>query len=144
MVYLHTILTRSNEELTKRVYEAQKDSPTKGDFFYLIKKDFELIGEAVNEEQIASTSKETFKKNIKSKISLAALQYLKDKQKYHSKVKDISYESLKIQPYMKSSIFLNEEICLLFAIRSKLIDCKMNFKSKYGENDILLDFFQVL
>ena len=38
---------------------------------------------------------------------------------------------------MKSSIFLNEEVCLLFAIRSKLIDCKMNFKSKYGQNDIL-------
>ena len=30
-------------ELVKRIYEAQKDNPTKGDFIKLVKKDLEMI-----------------------------------------------------------------------------------------------------
>ena len=137
MVYLHTILRRSDEELTKRVYDEQKKAPIKGDFYTLVKKDFEMVGEVIDENTILSMSKETHKKKVKTKVTLAALKYLKEKQMNHSKVKDIIYEKLEIQPYMKSTIFLNDEVSLLFAIRSRLIDCKMNFKSKYSKDDLL-------
>ena len=67
MTYLHTILTRSDEELTKRVYIAQRESPTKGDFFNLVTEDFKKIGEILDEEKIVSKSKEAHKRNIKTK-----------------------------------------------------------------------------
>ena len=35
---------------------AQKENPTKGDFFCLVSKDFELISEPMDENEIANTS----------------------------------------------------------------------------------------
>ena len=52
MVYLHTILKRSDEELTKRVYDEQKKAPIRGDFYTLVKKDFEMVGEVIDEDTI--------------------------------------------------------------------------------------------
>ena len=40
---------------------------------------------------------------------------------------------------MKSQIFLDDEVSLLFAIRSRQIDCKMNFKSRYSPNNLLCE-----
>ena len=38
-MYLHHILGRNKEELTRRVFNAQKDNPTPGDFIELVKGD---------------------------------------------------------------------------------------------------------
>jgi hypothetical protein len=43
-MYLHNILSREESELVKRVYQAQRDKPTKGDFVELVKADLEMIG----------------------------------------------------------------------------------------------------
>ena len=43
---------------------------------------------------------------------------------------------LKTQEYMTSPLFFNQEMILLFALRSRAIDCKINFKSRYT-NDAL-------
>ena len=37
---------------------------------------------------------------------------------------------------MTSNIFTNEEVNLLFAIRSRAIDCKSNYKNRYKEDDL--------
>ena len=142
MTYLHTILTRSNNEVTKRVLIAQKESPTKGDFFNLVQEDYNKIGEILDIQQIENTSKERHKRYIKSKISISAFRYLKEKQSKHSKVKDIIYQKLEMQNYMKSPLFTNEEVSLLFAIRSMAIDCKINFRNKYNKDDLLCSVCQ--
>ena len=48
IMFLHNILRRNKEELVKRVYKAQKQNPTKGDFM-LVKDDLLKIGEAFDE-----------------------------------------------------------------------------------------------
>ena len=55
ILYLQTILHRSSEELTKRVYEAQKTNTVKGDFFELVLKDMDIV-EGFTEEYIKSCS----------------------------------------------------------------------------------------
>ena len=134
ILYLQTILHRSSEELTKRVYEAQKTNTVKGDFHELVLKDMEIVGEGITEEYIKSCSKEALKRQLKEKIRNAALQYLKQKQKEHSKIKDIKYDKLQTQEYMKSPIFTNTEVNFLNALRSRSINVKWNFKSKYSNN----------
>ena len=132
MIYLQTILKRSNEELTKRVFEAQKQSATKGDYFELVKEDFENIGEELNEEEIIATPVQAFKRSIKEKTKLAALQYLQNKQSIHSKVKGIKYSTLETQGYITSPLFSDSEVSLLFAMRSMCVrECKANFSSQY-------------
>ena len=54
ILYLQTILHRSNKELTKRVHEAQKTNTVKGDFYELVLKDMEIVGEGITEEYIKS------------------------------------------------------------------------------------------
>ena len=41
---------------------------------------------------------------------------------------------------MTSPLFQNLEVCLLFALRSKYIDCKANFKNKYRYTHLLCDY----
>jgi hypothetical protein len=80
----------------------QKEFPSKGDYFNLVKDDFKLIGETMDETEIANKSKDSHKRNIKTRISNAAFQY---KQSQHTKVKDIIYEKLTTQEYMTSPLF---------------------------------------
>ena len=65
---------------------------------------------------------------------MAALKFLKDLQSKHSKIRDICYQKLETQAYMTSPIFNNEEVSLLHALRSRYINVKANFSSKYQHN----------
>ena len=55
--YLKTILDREDNELIKRIYNEQKDNPTKGDWIELVKEDYTMIEEEINEEDIKSKGK---------------------------------------------------------------------------------------
>ena len=134
ILYLQTILQRPEEELTRRVYDAQKRDPLHGDFFQLVKDDFDDIGEEMSEARIKQTNREQFKKEIKEKTRAAAFEYLKNIQSQHSKVKDIKYPKFAVQSYMTSPIFYNDEVNLLYALRSRYLNVKANFRSKYPNN----------
>ena len=62
LLYLHTILHRNENELTKKVYLAQKESPVKGDFYHLVKDDMDLV--RLSEQSISQMSKSEFKRKI--------------------------------------------------------------------------------
>ena len=137
MSYQQTLLKRNDDELTKKIYKAQKDNPIEGDFYNLVKADWEMIGEEMDEEYIATASKDTLKRHIKESIKASALKYLKEKQKMHSKIKDIEYKKLEVQGYMTSPLFSDNEVSLLYALRSRAVVCKMNYRNKYKEDDLL-------
>ena len=118
LIYHQTILQREDKELTKRVYKAQKNEPTTGDFVKLPSEDFILINRRQDGKIIEMTNKTDYKQQVKKAIKEAALNYLKEKQKEHSKVKDIQYPSLSTQKYMLSPVFTNEEVKLLCVLRS--------------------------
>ena len=63
--------------------------------------------------------------------------HLKEKQNKHSKIRAIQYKTLDTQAYMISPLFSNSEVSLLFALRSKYIECKSNFKNKYKYDNLL-------
>ena len=45
LIYLQTILQRSDEEITKKIYQQQKTNPSPGDWCQLVRNDFDMIGE---------------------------------------------------------------------------------------------------
>ena len=134
LLYLQTILKRPQEELTRRVYIAQKSNPVKGDFCKLVEADMELIGGTISEQHIQLVSKNTLKAEVKAKMQAAALGYLKQKQSQHSKIRNIVYPKLQTHPYMVSQLFTNDEVNTLHALRSRSVNVKANFKNKYGNN----------
>jgi hypothetical protein len=81
MIYLQTILKRDDDELTKKVYFAHKNDPAKGDFTELIKADFALIDETLDEDAVEKSETQSYKKYIKSRIRNADLKYLNEEEK---------------------------------------------------------------
>ena len=133
MIYHQNILKREDKELVMRIYKAQVENPSPGDMIELLKNDFSIIEEELNETAIANTSTNSFKKFINKKIRLAAFKYLVELKESHSKVRSIEYNKLETQRYLTSPIFSNEDV----ALRSRALNCKANFKNKYKETDTL-------
>ena len=138
ITYLQTLLTRNDEELTKRILLEQRKNPTNGDFIELVKEDFIKIGKFYDENMenfIVKTPKRTFKRHIKNLVQVATFQTLVQMQQKHTKVKQIKYETLKCQEYLKSGIFSNDEISILSSLRSNTLrTIKSNFKTLYEGN----------
>ena len=143
LIYHQVILKRDDKELTNKIYNAQKDDCTPGDFVDLLAKDFILIEEHQDDNKIGESNCNSYKKNIKAKIKTAAFKYLKEAQQTHSKVKQIQYKKLEIQKYMTSPLFSNEEVNLLHALRSRSTECKENFKQKYTNSNLLCNLCKV-
>ena len=134
-MYLQNILKRGEEELVKRVFEAQKNDPTTGDFIELVKKDLEMIGQDFDETFICLKTKSELKTHIKKKIREAAFQELKLVQMNHSKVKNINYGEFRIQPYLVSHKFTNSMVKVLFGLRGSMTkSIKNNFPSMFRSN----------
>ena len=128
-MYHHHILSRDNSEIIKKVYLKQKEDACKGDWIHLIRKDFSLLEEDLNEDQISNTPKDVYKKWVKEKVKTAVFkEYLKLKEESKKKLKDLHYEEFAIQPYLTSNEISIEQKQLLFSLRSKCFSAKMNFK----------------
>ena len=94
-MYLHNILQKDGSELIRKVYEAQKDNPTPGDFCELVRDDCRDIDLNMSDEEIAKHTKKQFKNLVKNKVRDAAFSYLTMLKNYHSKMQGLSYKSLK-------------------------------------------------
>ena len=69
-------MKRDETEVTKRVYNAHKVNPTKGDFVELLKHDFKTIKCEQKDSDIFAASTFEYKKLIKSNIKWAGFKYL--------------------------------------------------------------------
>ena len=86
------------------------------------------------EYQIKKMSKKLFKKNLKQKIRKNALLELNKIKESHSKMKNVKYETLSLQPYLADSRFSLKQKQLLFKLRTRMLDVKGNFKSMFQGN----------
>ena len=127
ILYLQTLLQRDNSELTKKIYQTQKENPLSGDFAELVQNDLSSLSAHLTDSYIESKNKESLKTEIKALIHQKALKYLFNKQRSHSKIKDIKYTKIQPQEYILSPIFTNDEVSILFALRSRMIKVNANF-----------------
>ena len=126
--YLQTIIKREDEELTKRVLQAQIESPLPGDFIKLVEEDSNRLGVPLDLSFVENSSIIFYKKFVKTNVKAAALKYLKALQQPHTKVNHIKYDELSTQKYLTSPLFDNNETELLFALRTRTVkDFKANF-----------------
>ena len=73
-----------------------------------------------------------FKYMTKNATMKTAFNFLHSKQIGHSKVQDIIYKGLKIQPYLKDRNFTTKEKQFLFKLRTSMSDVKENSSSMFG------------
>ena len=131
--YLKQIHMKEEHELVKRIFQAQKDDPKRGDWWLQVKEDMQNYN--VDEDALKTKTKSQAKNYIKEKIYSKTFENLKTAQKTHSKVKDIEYTEYKMQKYLKNSKMKYEEATILFALRSQTVkNIKLNIKT-FSQND---------
>ena len=134
IMYLHAILQRDDNEMVRRVYEAQKNDPSPGDFTELVKHDREQINLNLSDEEISSIPKLSFRKLVKSKISNAAFRYLQKMQEGHSKMRELKYEKFELMQYLNSPLFSNTNRNLLLALRTRTVrGIRKDFRGLYQD-----------
>ena len=65
------------------------------------------------------------------------MEFLDGLKESHSKVKSLEYSTLQCQAYLTSPLFSNKDVNILFALRSRMVECKDNFKNRYKDADLL-------
>ena len=82
--------------------------------------------------------KNSFKKKVKEVCMKYAFTKLMEIRSRHSKSKVAEYNKLETSGYLRSNIFTVTQSRLLFKIRSRMLDVKMNFKNHYNDDITLL------
>ena len=107
----------------------QKNSPKNGDWVSTVIKDMRKLDINLSFDEIMYMSKHSFKKIISKKCDSAALFYLKNQ--INVKGKEMKYEKLEMQHYMRSKSLTIEEKKGYFLIQSRMTDIKTNMKNKF-------------
>ena len=128
MMFHQHILTRKEDETIKKIYMKQQTEYVKGDWYQLLLEDFKFVGKDMDEEAIKQTPKETYRIKVKKMVSKAAFKMYTENQNCLSKIRNLKYEQLCLQEYLKSDMFSTDERKLLVRLRSKCHNSKANFK----------------
>ena len=118
-----------------KFFESQKNHRTSKDWVNTVIQDLKDLKIDKNFEDIKVMKKQDFRKIVSISIQNKAMQILEDKKSNHSKVKQLKHETFGMQKYlrnnnMKISI---EEKQMIFKLRSKVTNVKMNFKGMHED-----------
>ena len=133
LMYWWHILSRKKSELIRRVYETQKISNNAGDWIKLIENDKRELDIQMDKEDIQGVSQESIKNYIKSKVKTKFLQHLNNIKKNHSKSEYLNCQELRTAEYLNSPKFNTQQKQLLFRLRSRTLDVKMNFPGQHKD-----------
>ena len=110
---------------------AQIEDPTKKDWYSAVLKDLQELGlNYLDLDEIQNMKKETFKKLVKEKCDDVVLNYLLEGNDKKSKMKDLKYYQLKMQPYLSSSKLSTRRKKYLFQFRTRMVPVGHNSEKK--------------
>ena len=132
LMFYHYILNEDSDSLLYKFYKLQARKPVKNDWCLTINENLNELKISLTEHQIQNMSKIAFQKIVKESIQNAALNYLVKMKNIHSKVAHICYDSLKMQDYLKPSIFSSDLAKFTFLCRSRMLLVGENYK--HGQN----------
>ena len=131
LMYYWTILQKEDNELVRKVFETQRLLSNKNDWVLQLKSDLEECNITLPEKEIKSMKKETFKNIVKKQIKMLSMNYLINLRSKHSKTENLLLEK-ELKPYLKSSKLTLEEKKLLFAMKTRSVNVKTNFKNGFS------------
>ena len=109
-------------------YRTQKISNSIGDWVRMVEADKTELNISLTDREIQGVSKIRF---VKKKVAANMAKYLNCIKQTHSKVKHLTCNKIKTADYLKSSRLTTREKQLLFKLRSKTVNVKMNFPGAY-------------
>ena len=134
ILYLHAILQRDKNEMIRKVYDAQKNNPSPGDFTELVRKDCESIKLLLSDQEISKLPRERFRNIVRMKISNASFAYLQKMQQGHSKMQNLKYEKFEMASYLNSPLFYDNSRSLLLSLRTRTVrGIRNDFRGLYSD-----------
>ena len=127
-MFLHYLLNLPESDLTSKVFQAQILQPVKNDWALQVKQDLIEIGLSdTTFEEIKVMSKNAFKNLVKDRIRKLAFNTLMKEKVDKSKLKNLSYSELTIQPYLVTDKLSLPQKQLIYRIRVRDIDTPENY-----------------
>ena len=140
--YYHYLVNLGKDEMLYQFFEAQHKyhKVHKDDWTLQVAEDLKDFGIPENFEFIWSKSKNSFKRLVKIKTKEYALKYLLTKKQKNSKLDNLMYTDLKLQPYLKSAQIPVHEAKNLFRYRVRVANFRENFKEMYKNKTTVCPF----
>ena len=129
--FLHYIMNEEESSLLKSFFNAQMESPVKGDWVLTVERDLKELQINPSFLEIGQTSKLRLKGILREKVKTKAFSYLTELKDSHSKSRNIKHEKIHLQPYLQSQtnkLSINDKK-FIFAARTRMLDMKGNFKT---------------
>ena len=131
--FYHYLVNLKKEEMLHNFFEMQNKYPSRDDWTLQVADDMKEFGIPGNFEYMRSKSSISFKRLVRTKAKEYALKYLLNMKQEHSKMDDLVYNELKLQPYLKSENIPVHEAKNLFKYRVKVAHFKENYKERYKD-----------
>ena len=103
----------------------------------IVKQDIQDFSLNLTFDEISRMKYDQFKTKVKSACKIYTLKRLLAIKARHSKGDNLEYARLETNKYLLSKVITAPQALLLFKIRSRMLNVKMNFKETY-QNDIIL------
>ena len=134
---MYYLLQLKECEMLSQFFYAQWDNPCRDDWVIMIQKDLEDLKITLNLNQIKIYSWSRFKDLVQRKCNEAAFEHLSNLKSTHSKLSNIKYEKLQMQPYLHEKTFHSGDARVLFRFRTRMVRVRANYKSMYDNGDTL-------
>ena len=133
IMFLHYILSEEDDSLMLKFFKAQLENPSLGDWSEQVKDDLDEIGMKISMEEIRPLSEDSFRRRVRKAIRKASFKWLNEERASKSKIMNILYSKFEMQGYLQGNTLDTREKKLLFQIRTRMTDLKINFKNSYTE-----------
>ena len=133
VVFLHYLVTLSEEQMLSRFFWAQWKNPVRGDWTETVKKDLQDLEMNVDLDQIRKIKKEPFKSLVKKACRKAAFNFLIGKKNEHSKMRNLTYTNLSMQDYLTSSKIHPGKAKILFLARVRMLRVSNNYRQSNAD-----------
>ena len=118
--------------MIRKVYEAQQCDVKRGDWVKIMDEEREKYGLLESDETISCMSQEKYRNLVKKKVLSHAVDYLHAVASPHSKSENLKNKKFQRQEYFSDRRFGKDDVQLLFKLRTKMLDCKANFRNQYN------------
>ena len=130
-MFLHHILTRERNALISRVFWAQVHDTAKGDWCEVVREDLDALRLThLSLEDISKMSKDSLKDLVSKHTNIVAFEELLAEKNNLSKMAQLNYNSLKIQPYLLDHKLLIRLKQQTFRWRTKMVKVGWNYGNK--------------
>ena len=109
----------------------------KKDWVNDIEKDKIYFNISLTDEDLKTIKKDAFKNQVKKEARKKTVEYLNMLKTPHSKMDGIICDKLEAQKYVTDKRLNEKEVKLLFKLRTRMFDCKTNFKNYYKAENFL-------